>query len=87
MAQVTPLLLAELTASCAAALPSSCISSFHSEPLGESPSALPERQEDLQSAWPGFVPRARHFSPFPGGHFRRRGLPTCPVWGDCVGDS
>lgn len=44
-------------------LPSSCISSFHSEPLCESPFALTEGQEDLQSAWPGFVSGEGHFSP------------------------
>lgn len=46
-------------------LSSSCISSFHLDPLGWSHFALTEAQEDLQSAWPGFVPvpRERHFSP------------------------
>lgn len=63
MVQVTPFLLRKAQQAVLQLLLSSCISSFHSEPLSESPFAATEGQDDLQSAWPGFVPREGHLCP------------------------
>lgn len=85
MAQVTPLLLAELTASCAAALPPSCISGFHSEPLllCQSAGGFAECTAWLCAQRQAVLPFSRRAFP----EEAEEGSAPVHSAGDCVGDS